>query len=1580
MLYIIFLFSFFLANSQSSNYWLQSAGSPNVDENLGIAKDNNNNLVSVGYFTNTITFPAGTHLTSAGIGTTDVLIQKTNTTGQVIWAVQAGGAGSDRGVSVACDAAGNIYVTGYYYGTAQFGTFTLNSVSNTQDVFIAKLSSSGTFLWAKSAGGPMAEDPYAIAVDNSNNVIVTGEFQGSSTFGSQTLTSTTNPYTGNFSFDVFTCKYDGSGNFLWVKQGAAHLDDRGIDVGTDASGNIFVCGQFSDTITFDVTHLNNIQNAVFIIKYNAAGQEQWLVRAGATSSIAYGLAVDNSNDVYVTGDYSGNLVFYGTPNNFLYGAYSNRIFLAKYSNNGNYLWGKEDASNSYVSAKDVALDANENPCIFGEFDCKMDDYSVLAGGTGMFNSIGFHDLFITQYDKNGNRQWARNFGGPLYDKAHGIVFANNSTPYVCGSFEKTLNVNTTYTPLSVLSHVPFTYAGWISSQNCTNNGSYYYGTLSEGFSDCFIMHGVDNASPYYDYYYRPTGGCGLDFVKGCIDDMTFNCQDTLKMCGPSNIIANPYTGSIGEVGPLYHYLWNTGDTTNYHYVTSSGNYSCVMTTIDGCFNTQDTVYAKVNPIPQPPTITDSYGINVNQPPATHSVEVCGGTVTLTGGNLQSCTYLWTSSSGVGIVSTSSASCVVNQTGWYIFTLTNIYGCTNYNQVYVQIDTLNHVAPKTNMPDTFRVCQGNCFNYFIYDIISNPTGQAYNCFSSLTNVITGNYQVSGFPYCVWSNLSLQICPNTTGILNLHIKYIFSSICGADTAYFNKSIYVIVNPNPQINISFTGSSFICPGDSTLLVATVTVTPSANVTYTISPNDSIWATIAGYYQVSVHAVDTLTGCSNSNYSGITVQTVSNPIVHTNPANGLICPHDSVELICNWPGMSSWQWHGPAGILPPNASSIYDSIPGFYYCVVTNSSGCVLTSNTVEIKQYNTPYLIALPQTVVCAGQLISLHVISNDTTLINWLPPLSGGGTTKTVASSGTYSCTVTMCGITTMCSMSVTVVQPIAQITAVGTTTICPGDSVILTANTGMTSYLWLPMDTFANSITAYNAGTYILVATDANGCQAKDSVIVTYNPNAPPIPTTTNDSICAGSQGHLQATTTTTNTIDWYAQAYSGSVINTGTNYTTPPLYANTTYYASVEDVSGCHSIRQPAYVFIKPTSVAPIIVATNPNLCLGDTLYLHANTVAGATYSWAGPNNFSSSQINPQIDSVTPAASGTYSLIISGSGCTSPIDTLSISVIKVNIPNIILTNDSVCQGSSLVISAQSSTPGVNYNWTGPNTYISSLQTFTITNVTNANAGTYTLQTNIGACKSPIDTIRVIVKSTPTPTINIQSNLCLGVSLILFAQTNSSASINWTGPAGFHSSIVMPIITHLTLSNTGYYYCYTTLNGCTGEDSAKATVNPLPNFSFGHDTTICASLPLVLYPGHFSYYMWNDTIPDSSYIVYSSQQVTLTVLNQYGCKYSDTINVTVAQCRLSSPNVFSPNGDGINDIYSFNISDYESLSFTIYDRWGTVIYKNASNQNSWNGIDINTKKIVDDGTYFYIVNCVNMLGVSAVDHGFIQVFR
>src|SRR5262249_19954365 len=157
-------------------------------------------------------------------------------------------------------------VCGYFCGTALFGNIQLVSSSNTQDIFVTKLDASGNFLWAKKFGGDNVDLALALAVDVNYNVVVTGQFKGSATFGNTILSSAVNPATNLSSFDIFLLKVDSAGNFLWVKQGAAKYDDRGLAIATDNSGSIYLTGQFSDSLQFSNSYPNIGYNVGFLLK------------------------------------------------------------------------------------------------------------------------------------------------------------------------------------------------------------------------------------------------------------------------------------------------------------------------------------------------------------------------------------------------------------------------------------------------------------------------------------------------------------------------------------------------------------------------------------------------------------------------------------------------------------------------------------------------------------------------------------------------------------------------------------------------------------------------------------------------------------------------------------------------------------------------------------------------------------------------------------------------------------------------------------------------------------------------------------------------------------------------------------------------------------------------------------------------------------------------------------------------------------------------------------------------------------------------------------------------------------------
>ena len=177
----------------------------------------------------------------------------------VPWATQAGGTLDDIGRGVSTLADGSSIVTGFFSGTATFGSTTLTSAGGF-DVFVAKVDASGAYAWATQAGGTSADVSYGVSTLADGSSIVTGEFNATATFGSTTLTSAG-------SADVFVAKVDASGAYVWATQAGGTSTDIGYGVSTLADGSSIVTGRFSGTATFGSTTLISAGgNDVFVAK------------------------------------------------------------------------------------------------------------------------------------------------------------------------------------------------------------------------------------------------------------------------------------------------------------------------------------------------------------------------------------------------------------------------------------------------------------------------------------------------------------------------------------------------------------------------------------------------------------------------------------------------------------------------------------------------------------------------------------------------------------------------------------------------------------------------------------------------------------------------------------------------------------------------------------------------------------------------------------------------------------------------------------------------------------------------------------------------------------------------------------------------------------------------------------------------------------------------------------------------------------------------------------------------------------------------------------------------------------------
>jgi len=1452
-------------NGQS--IWFQKAGGATNDEGYSISTDAAGNTYTTGYFSGTASFGV-TSLTTAGIS--DAFVTKTTKNGNFLWAVQAGGIGSCRGLAIKADAAGNSYVTGYYYGTATFSGQTITSVGQ-QDIFIAKYNTAGALVWVQSAGGPMADIGNAITIDNAGNVLVTGQFAGTANFGAFSLTSNT----GNV--NVFTTKLDANGNFLWANMGSGPHTDRGLGIGCDPAGNIYVTGQFTDTITFANTHFSNLYDAIFLVKYNSAGAEQWFDMAGGgTLNIANGIAVDNSSNIYLTGNFTGTLSFFGAPTVTLTNKYTNRIFVAKYNNTGKLLWDVSDGSSSAVTANAISLDASGNAYIIGNFECRMNSYADQYG-QGTFNSVGSWDIFVSEYESTtGAWQWSRQMAGHLDNLGYSIAVDGAGDIYTAGSFDEDMIVTGNGN-----------YLGYnTSSVNC--NSLYcadpYYGSFqyvpTSGANDIFIAKPIDLSRQPYDFYLRNGNVCTRPVVGVEIDTTTI---DTVSFCVSGTLTANPNTCNI--IGPNYNYTWSNGAAGSVASFSTTGLYYVTATSQDGCFQSVDSMYVIIHPNPPVPTITDNIGVNINAV-KTKPILICGNNITLTGGGFGTATYYW---SGGG--TNDSLKIAADTNGQYCFNVTNTFGCTNSNCVDVTIeDSLPVIKPGLScikcIQDTIAFCKGQTFTMFAFDSISNlgisttlciPPGSTF--IKNIWSVTPDSASYTAITYCPGTNSFL---PRDSGWYSITDTIIRKNLCDSTVSVVHDSVFVRLYPIPtDSNLSISGKSLICPGDTTLLIASG---PNFIWSPGGSTKDSIWVG-PGSYSISSKITNQY-GCSASAAAGFSVSTKAAPIVNVTPANSVVCPGDSVQLTCT--GVGNFQWQGPNGIIGGNSSFIYVTAPGSYYCVLSDTNLCTpVLSSTANVTLYSYPYLATTSQTI-CPGDSARVYVVSSAGSTILWQPPLNGSDTSMEVTKGGTYTCEVTSCGIVTTCNITITVSAPLATITATPTEIFCAGDSVVLTANSGMASYQWTPGSVNTQTYTVTQPGTYTLVTLNSDGCLAVAHTTIIQTPainpqliiNGPP---------CNGDSGTISV-----NNITGGTQPYTFLWNNGSTVSGIRSLPGS--YTVAITDSKGCTAIADTTMT--QPAVLVAMAISTNALCYDSNGTITTAGTTGGTlpyTYTWS----------NGSTQSSILAKAGSDSVIVKDSNGCEAIAKATITQPTHITDSLVLLTKILCNGDSTgsaKVFAKGGTPPYSYLWNSPVPQTTPL-------ATGLPAGPY-LVTITDSNRCILDVPILLTQPAAVVTTAITPNiLCIGQTDTLFSISTGGTppyTYTWSNGSTGSSIIVSPVI------NTTYTITSTLdSNKCVGTmDTVLVKVNPPLSVVTISPDTICPGGSAVLIAkgsgGDNTYtYLWQaGNITGDSIHVSPLTDTTYTVTLADACNtpvVTGTVTVIIASKPVVQFNVDSSQG-------------------------------------------------------------------------------
>jgi hypothetical protein len=260
------------------------------------------------------------------------------------------------------------------------------------------------------------------------------------------------------------------------------------------------------------------------------------------------------------------------------------------------------------------------------------------------------------------------------------------------------------------------------------------------------------------------------------------------------------------------------------------------------------------------------------------------------------------------------------------------------------------------------------------------------------------------------------------------------------------------------------------------------------------------------------------------------------------------------------------------------------------------------------------------------------------------------------------------------------------------------------------------------------------------------------------------------------------------------------------------------------------------------ITANNGPICTSQTLNLTANsTTSGVTYTWIGPNSFSSTMQNPSVTSATTANSGAYIVTARLFGCLSK-DTTNASVVSLSSFSVTANATTpICQNDTLKLTATVLPAANNYSWSGPYGFHSSSRDTNIINAQPAISGDYILTANYTVC-TVNDTVTVLVKPLPSAVNNSNNGpLCTGATLLLTGSTTSSGvSWSWTGPNSFSSSLQNPNITSVTTAANGNYIAVATLNGCSVKDTTTVVVNPTPPaLSVSANTPVCTGQDLKL---------------------------------------------------------------------------------------------------------------------------------------------
>ena len=406
---------------QPTHAWSKGFGGSASEAPFGVAVDGNGNVYIAGLLEGNINF-GGSTLGKAG--EVEVFLASFTPGGKHRWSKSFGGLSKDVAYDVAVDSNGNVYITGSFFSSINFGGSKLNSKGK-NDIFVASFDSNGKYRWSKRFGGTSNESGRGVSADSAGNVYVTGSFSNTINFGGSNL-----PCKGIY--DAFMVSFTSSGSHRWSKSFGTTYHEQGLGVAVDGSGNNYITGTFAGSIQFGgATITSKGGYDVYLASFTSSGSHRWSKNFGGTSSDYGGeIAVDSNANVFITGEFNNSADFGGgtlSSNGF------QDIYIASYTSSGSHRWSKGFGSSNYDEGRGIGTDNLGNVYVTGGFQ----NSANFGGGT--LTSKGKWDMFVMSFSSVGTHRWSRSFGSTSSDYGQAIVTDSSGNIYMAGSFYKTVD-------------------------------------------------------------------------------------------------------------------------------------------------------------------------------------------------------------------------------------------------------------------------------------------------------------------------------------------------------------------------------------------------------------------------------------------------------------------------------------------------------------------------------------------------------------------------------------------------------------------------------------------------------------------------------------------------------------------------------------------------------------------------------------------------------------------------------------------------------------------------------------------------------------------------------------------------------------------------------------------------------------------------------------------------------------------------------------------------------------------------------------------------------------------------------------